>query len=382
MRFRSLILAFICSLISYTNGSGQNYDFPLDIRSCRSLATNDTVTLTFIGDVMLHGRQLKHALKEASNSNSPESYNFENAFKYVAEEIRQADVAVANMEFPIGTAPYSGYPLFSAPESIIWYAKKYGFNLFLLANNHIMDQGKKGFLSTIEAYKRNNADYVGAYLNKEDYQSQYPKIIRIRDLKIAFLNFTYGTNGIPVPAECHVNRIDTLQIKESIAKAKGKGAEIIIALPHWGEEYQQKANNRQEELANFMIKNGVDIIIGSHPHVTQNGYITNKNVVFYSLGNYISNQSVPPQTQLGLMVKIKIAKDLIKKESYIAEVQHEYIWCFRSGEFNKDYTVVKINDIINCRIPGLDSVKRKKAIDTFNIINDKKPIKNYTLNIN
>ena len=131
-----------------------------------------------------------------------------------------------------------------------------------------------------------------------------------------------------------------------------------------------------------MIKNGVDIIIGSHPHVTQNGYITNKNVVFYSLGNYISNQSVPPQTQLGLMVKIKIAKDLIKKESYITKVQHEYLWCFRSGEFNKDYTVVKINDIINCRIPGLDSVKRKKAIDTFNIINDKKPIKNYTLNIN
>ena len=159
-----------------------------------------------------------------------------------------------------------------------------------------MDQGKKGFLSTIEAYKRNNADYVGAYLNKEDFQNEYPKIIRIRDLKIAFLNFTYGTNGIPVPGDCYVNRIDTLQIKESIAKAKDKGAEIIIALPHWGEEYQQKANSRQEELANFMIKNGVDIIIGSHPHVTQNGYITNKNVVFYSLGNYISNQSVPPQT--------------------------------------------------------------------------------------
>ena len=382
MRFRSLILAFICSLISYTNGSGQNYDFTLDIRSCKSLATKDTVTLTFIGDVMLHGRQLKNALKEASNSNAPESYNFENAFKHIASEIRQADIAVANMEFPIGVAPYSGYPLFSAPESIIWYAKKYGFNLFLLANNHIMDQGKKGFLSTIEAYKRNNADYVGAYLNKEDYQNEYPKIIRIRDLKIAFLNFTYGTNGIPVPGDCYVNRIDTLQIKESIAKAKGKGAEIIIALPHWGEEYQQKANNRQEELANFMIKNGVDIIIGSHPHVTQNGYITNKNVVFYSLGNYISNQSVPPQTQLGLMVKVKIAKDLINKESYITDVQHEYLWCFRSGELYKDYTVVKINDIINCRIPGLDSVKRKKAIDTFNIINDKKPIKNYTLNIN
>ncbi len=381
MTYRTLIFIFFWSIISYnctcTKAYGQNYTFPIAFRECRPLITHDTITVTFVGDIMLHGRQLRHALLPNADPTDAQSYNFSNAFKHIREDIKNADIAVANMEFPVGIPPYSGYPLFSAPESIIWEAQNTGFNLFLLANNHILDKGKKGFSNTIELYKKNNANFIGAYTSKEEQQLQYPKIIRVKDVKIAFLNFTYGTNGFPIPKEYAVNTIDTTHIKESIEKAHKSGADIIIAAPHWGNEYQSNANSGQEQLAQFMIKNGVSAIIGSHPHVTQNGYITNNNTVFYSLGNYISNQSNPPHTQLGLMVTIKIVKNLINNECYIWDTQYQYLWCFRAGEYLKDYTVVKVKDIIDKKIPLLDSAMAKKAIDTYNRVNKNNPIKNY-----
>lgn len=382
MRLKGSILVCIWCILLCSNVNGQNYNFPFTLGKCTPLETHDTITVTFVGDVMLHGRQLKHALTKGSDANDPNSYNFNNTFKYIKEQIGNSDIAVANMEFPVGIPPYTGYPTFSAPESIIWEAQKTGFNLFLLANNHILDKGKKGFDSTIDLYKKNNAHYIGAYTSVKDHSKEYPKTIRVKDIRVAFLNFTYGTNGFPVPKDYVVNKIDTIQIKESIQKAKREGADIIIATPHWGEEYQSKANDKQRALAQFMIDNGVNVIIGSHPHVTQDGYINNYNAVFYSLGNYISNQSVPPETQLGLMVTLKIIKNKINKDCYIYSTDYEYLWCFRAGEFIQDYTVIKIKDILNNNVPGLDSTKAKKAIDTYNRVNRKQPIKNYKQNIN
>lgn len=381
MVYKSLIFTLLWGIISYSisidNVYSQNYNFPFNIGKCTPLLTHDTITITFVGDVMMHGRQIRQALADKSDITNPESYNFNNTFRFIKEDIGKADIAVANMEFTVGTTPYSGYPLFSAPESIIWEAQQSGFNLFLLANNHILDKGKSGFEKTLEIYQKNNAEYAGAHLSLEEQEREYPKMIRIRDLRVAFLNFTYGTNGFAVPKGYYVNTIDTIQIKEAIKNAKKQGADIIIAAPHWGDEYQSKANKRQTDLANLMINNGVDIIIGSHPHVTQDGYINNNNVVFYSLGNYISNQSIPPQTQLGLMVTIKIVKNLINEDCYILDTQYDYLWCFRGGEFLNDYTVVKIKDIIEKKIEDLDSTKTIKAINTYKKVISAEPIKNY-----
>lgn len=381
MTYKGLLHTLLWSIILYScsiaNGYGQNYTFPFEIGKCSPLLTHDTISITFVGDVMMHGRQIREALIDKSDNKNPESYNFGNFFRFIKDDIKKSDIAVANMEFTVGTTPYSGYPLFSAPESIIWEAQQSGFNLFLLANNHILDKGKSGFEKTLELYSKNNAQYTGAYLSVEEQEREYPKMIRIRDLKIAFLNFTYSTNGFPVPKGYCVNRIDTTHIKEAINKAKEQGADIIIAAPHWGDEYQSKANQKQRELANFMISNGVHVIIGSHPHVTQDGYIDKNNVVFYSLGNYISNQSVPANTQLGLMVTIKIVKNLITKDCYISDAKYNYLWCFRGGEFLKDYTVVKIDDILNKRIETLDSIKTIKAIKTYKKVIASEPIKNY-----
>ena len=123
----------------------------------------DTISITFIGDVMQHGKQLLGALKEGADPNNPHSYDYSLVFKHIKDKLQSADLAVANMEFPLGTPPYTGYPVFSAPESIAWEAKESGIDLFLLANNHIMDKGKRGFLNTLEVYDEMGGKYIGAY---------------------------------------------------------------------------------------------------------------------------------------------------------------------------------------------------------------------------
>ena len=286
----------------------------------------DTTSIIFIGDVMQHGYQIRSALKKGANPNNASSYDYSHAFKYIRGRIGAADIAVANMEFPTGTPPYSGYPHFSAPYSIVVEAADSGIDLFQLANNHMADKGKKGLERTLAVYDSLKLNYTGVYRNEREEQLHNPKIIEKNGLKIAFINFTYGTNGIPVPKPYIVNMMDSSAVKEAIRRGRERGADLIIALPHWGYEYQLYPSAQQKEWAGMLFRNGVNVIIGTHPHVPQSAeihlndtphprrYGAVEKMVFYSLGNYISNQSDPDYTQLGMMVKIYIIKNNLSGE--------------------------------------------------------------------
>lgn len=335
------------------------------LRSGRAVSLLDTISITFIGDVMQHGKQLQSALIGGADPNLPESYDYSHAFRHIEKTLSRADIAVANMEFPTGIPPYSGYPIFSAPESIAWEARKCGIDLFLLANNHILDKGKRGFLSTLKTYDDMRIRYAGAYRDSLQQRQENPAFFNIKGIRVAILNFTYGTNGFSIPHPCVVNLMDSVRVKEDIAKARKMGADIIICTPHWGEEYQLRPSVHQKRWARILLREGVKVIVGSHPHVPQSAEISPEHILFYSLGNYISNQTTPDYTQLELMVTINIQKNNHTGETTLLKPEYEFLWCFKKDEFAPCYTVVPVKELLGREELVRDKYQYRRMVVTW-----------------
>ena len=298
----------------------------------------DTLTLTVIGDIMLHSRQME--------------YPYGPFLAGVAPRLREADFAIGNMEFTLGGEPYSGYPAFSAPDSYAEYAAECGIDIFLTANNHILDKGLKGLARTIEVYERMedewNVRFTGSAVNEEDKCRRYPLMVRKKGFNIALLNFTYGTNAGGLsgswPATFRMNRED---IAGAIDRAEEKMADFIIALPHWGNEYELRHSRSQMELAEWMIAEGVDVIVGSHPHVVQDSCTIDGKPVFFSIGNAVSNMSAA-NTQIGMTVTLKFSRDR-NGDKRMLEPEVTYNWCSLPGKLCDNYSTVEVKDCLECR---------------------------------
>lgn len=378
MRFRVFILISI--LLFCSNIDAQYWDG-------KPRKIYDTVKVVFIGDVMQHGNQIRSAYIPGTDPANASSYNYSHAFKYFKGRFKAADLAVANMEFPIGLPPYSGYPQFSAPETIAFEAIGSGIGLVSIANNHLADKGAEGIESTLTVYEKLGVHYTGAYTSDSQEEIDNPKIIELNGIKIAFINFTYGTNGYPVPAPYVVNRMDSTKVKEVISRAKERGAELIVALPHWGNEYELYPSAKQKAWSKMLFNNGVRVIIGSHPHVPQTAeihlskslqprqYGKIDKMVFYSLGNYISNQSIPDWSQLGMLVEIEIIKNRQSGEVTLSGAEYEYIWCFKKDEFAPDYTVVPVKDFIDKPELVRNKEQHRRMVNTYNFIMQKNLVK-------
>lgn len=314
----------------------------------------DTVTISFTGDVMQHGAQIDAALKKGGGKN----YNYENAFKYVAPLFRQADYMVANMEFTVGTKPYTGYPCFSAPPEIASAAKNAGIDLFLMANNHICDKNAGGLKKTLDAYENLDMPKIGAYRDKKQADTASVILVELKGMKFALFNYTYDTNGLPIPDPYYANLQDSTEIKKHIRQAKAMGADIIIALPHWGIEYVLAPVAEQKQYAKMMFREGVNAIIGGHPHVPEEGYIYVKrqqgpmakdsveNIVFYSMGNYISNMSRSGWTSTGMLITLSFTRDRGTGKVKMLMPDWKYLWCFRPGQYTEDFSVVPIEEFL------------------------------------
>lgn len=333
-----------------------------EIKNCSpiSIPEPDTLDMLFIGDVMMHSEQL-------SRASTGNGYDFSGYFDNISRLISASDLSVANMEFTVGVEPYTGYPCFSAPYEIIREAADKGIDIMLSANNHICDKGSKGLKSTLEAFSSLNESHgtlhTGAYKDRTSQDGDYPLIVEKNGVVVAILNFTYGTNGIPVPEPFKVNRTDTTEILKAILKAEEAGADIIIAAPHWGEEYRLLHNRSQERLAEWLISKGVDAIVGTHPHTPQELEYIDGKPVFYSLGNYISNMSLH-HTQVGLAAMIRIVKR--NGSAKIDNAYAEYLWCSRAGHKEKGYTTIIIDDYIGRReewILKYDYDKMLRSVD-------------------
>ena len=273
-----------------------------------SAQTLDSISLYFAGDIMQHKAQLDAALQPDG------TYNYSGCFTQVTPEIEAADIAICNFETTLGGAPYSGYPQFSSPDAYAQAVRDAGFDIFLTANNHCMDTRTRGLVRTLDVLDSLGIKHLGTYRNQAERDSLYPYILEHGGMRIALLNYTYDTNGIPVAKPCIVNYIDTTIMKQDLARARQLKADCIIACMHWGTEYMLQPDSQQKKLEDWLYTHGVDHIIGSHPHVVQPVHTlpdfwgrASRHLTVWSLGNYISNMSAP-HTNQGLAVTLHLLK--------------------------------------------------------------------------
>ncbi len=295
------------------------------------------VDLLFAGDIMQHEAQLKMARQ--SNG----EYSFSYCFRHIKEFVRSADISVANLETTIGKSGYSGYPSFCAPDSFLFAVKDAGFKVLLFANNHCMDKGKRGALHTLDMLDSLQIAHCGVYRNAKEREERYPLIVEEKGVRVAILNYTYSTNGREIPSPMVVNLIDKETIARDIQSAREKRADAIIACMHWGDEYVSLPPQRVKELGDWLIEQGVDHIIGNHPHVVQpleireSSTTPDRNVVAYSTGNLVSNMSLR-RTDGGMMIAMKLMK--ILNYTRPRNVHYLLTWIAPKSEDGKrDFTI-------------------------------------------
>ena len=326
----------------------------------------DTIAILFLGDVMQHKEQLSSA--SFFEQGDEIAYDYSSYFLYTKKLIEAADFTVANMEFSLGGKPYSGYPTFSAPDALAEETLRSGINLFLCANNHICDRGKSGLKRTIEVYKKMGAAFTGVYENREEEMVKNPYFAYIKGIKMAFINFTYGTNGINVPSPFVVNMMDKDQVLRAVKSAKDGGANIVIALPHWGVEYDTLPSMEQQRWNRLLLDSGVDVVVGGHPHVVQRTVMRKKTdgslqVTIFSMGNYISNMSLK-NTEMGAAFVLKIAKTMFG-QAFVVGAESIPLWCSRAGGFEKKYTVLPYHDYKNKKDEFLNKENYSRMIATY-----------------
>ena len=335
-----------------------------------------SVRIRATGDIMFHPSQLDGAYDYTTNT-----YDFENSFKAIRDIIREADISIANFE---GTTAgneiyaYQGYPLFNAPDEALDAIKNAGFDILSTANNHSLDTRKAGIIRTIEQIKVRGMEPIGTFKEKPETRVL---IKDVKGIKFAFLSYTEMVNGLesvlaPEDLDAMVNIIDETKMKEDIAYAKDNNADVIIAFLHWGDEYSRVQAQRQEILADMLFKSGVDIILGSHPHVIQPtqtlDYDGKTKFVAYSMGNFISNQRVETlvpygltehvskYTEDGIIIDIEIEKKGSTKEVSIENINYIPLWVYKGVKENgtAEHVVYPIMDYIESAELDEDSKAR------------------------
>ena len=286
----------------------------------------DTLQLIFAGDIMTHGPQIRAAAQANGD------YDFTSSFEAVRPLIAQADLAVANLETTFGGSPYSGYPMFSSPEELAVALRGVGFDVLTTANNHSCDRRSYGITHTIDVLDSLGIATTGSYRTQEERGRRTPLICSVHGVKLAILAYTYGTNGLPIPHPTVIDTIDKERISSDLHRADSLGAEYKIIQIHWGNEYEKTPNKKQCELAQWLADQGVDAIIGSHPHVVQesthlqrSGQREQKAFVIYSMGNFISNQITPIATRGGMLLSLTLTR---QDQSVAWKTQPHYQYVF------------------------------------------------------
>lgn len=251
--------------------------------------TDPKLSFLFAGDVMQHGGQIAGAYNKTTDG-----YDYDDGFKYVKPFIEEKDIAVCNLEVTHAGKPYKGYPQFSAPDDLSKALVDAGFDIILTSNNHSCDGGEKGVIRTLDVLDKLGVKHTGTFRNKAERDKNYPLMIDKNGFKVAFLNYTYGTNGLKVDAPLIINYIDSAVMKEDFAKAKRLNADYIICTMHWGTEYQSLPNDYQKNFEKYSYELGADMVIGGHPHVLQpvekKSVNKKEKLTVWSLGNFVSNQ--------------------------------------------------------------------------------------------
>lgn len=295
------------------------------------------LTLLFVGDIMQHDSQITAAYDAAS-----QHYDYSACFQYVRPYIEEADIAVGNLELTFGGAPYKGYPQFSAPDELAETLRDAGFDILLTANNHSLDRGKYGLERTIRVLDSVGILHTGTFVDTVNRLNDYPLVFERDSVRIALLNYTFGTNGLSVKWPNVVNYIDTMTIREDLDLPASSNADFRIVFMHWGAEYARQPGSEQKELAEFCFKNGANVVIGSHPHVIQPIVADDsaQTLTVFSLGNFVSGQR-KRYTDGGMMFRMRLlcirSRDTTRVS--IDSLSYDLTWVYRTPDAQQDYFI-------------------------------------------
>lgn len=296
------------------------------------------LTLLFTGDIMQHDSQIRDAWDATAAR-----YDYTSSFQYIKPYLSSPDLTIGNLELTLAGPPYKGYPQFSAPDELAVTLKDVGFDVLVTANNHSLDRRKKGLERTIRMLDSLGIRHTGTFVDTTNRMNDYPLILEEKGIRLALLNYTYGTNGIPVTKPNIINLIDTAVIRKDLEKAIADSAEVRIVLMHWGLEYEQQPSREQKILAKFCFDHGATLVIGSHPHVIQPMEWNKESdqVLVYSLGNFVSGQR-PRYRDGGAMIQV----ELQKAGNVVSVVNAEYMlqWVYRTADARQKYYILPVDD--------------------------------------
>lgn len=308
--------------------------------------------LSFVGDIMGHTNQIRSAVGDPKKwkSRNMADFNYETCFRYVKPIFEEADLMIGNLELTLSNrGKYSGYPMFRSPDAFASYLKDAGFDILTTCNNHSNDGFLYGVEHTIDVLDSLNIVHTGTFKNQAERDSLYPLIVEKEadgtTFKLAFINYTYGTNGLKTKEPAVVNLIDKKQIKKDIEVAKAAEPDMIIAIMHWGGEYLLDEHDSQVRLTKLLWENGVDVVIGAHPHVlepiktdtlwNEDSTHSKEVLVAYSLGNFISNQ-YRPNTDMGMIFELELVKNSKTNQTKIGEHDYLLVWRYILGRYDED----------------------------------------------
>ena len=284
----------------------------------------NTIELLAVGDNIAH-----QTIREVGMSEDG-PWNYDSVYQYVKEDVEAADLALVTQEtiFVEDREDVSGYPSFGTPPEFGDALVNTGFDVIASATNHALDKGTDSIEYTLNWWEENHPDIPVLGLYESQEASEEIPIISCKDLKLAMLDYTYSLNGLELPSgqEYMVDVFDEEKAREDIRQAK-ELADVVIVVMHVGNEYEQDVDQETQEWTDIFLEEGVDIVIGSHPHVvrtmeTLTGEDGHKMLVYYSLGNFTSTQTDLPSL-MGAMAKITVRKNIETGEIEIPE--HEFI---------------------------------------------------------
>src|SRR5690625_773044 len=338
-----------------TNDEGNNEGNGLDPEPEETFTE---ITLAAAGDIMAHDDQIESALVTDG------AYDFNPMFKDVKPILSEADLTLANFETTTGGADlgYSGFPIFNSPDELIDAVSYAGVDVLTTANNHSLDTRDTGLIRTVQEIRERGIDTVGTYVDGSEER------ILVKDvdgITFGILSYTESTNGLgeqydPEYLDSILNLMTKENISRDIEAAKAADVDFIITFMHWGEEYMTEPNATQVEYAEFMAEEGVDLILGSHPHVIQKSDVIEtedgaETYVIYSLGNFISNQRVETlgeeyaNTEDGIIVNFDIEKNDLTGETKITDVEYIPTWVYRGREEGREscnYCILPIENFL------------------------------------
>ena len=304
------------------------------------------IRLAFTGDLLSHGPVFRQA---RANGNEEWAYDYRPMFAQVQETLSDADLAICHLETPLSpdNRGLSGYPVFNAPGDLAAAIAQVGYDGCSSASNHSMDQGIDGIEDTLDVFDRAGLGHAG--MARTALEAALPRLYSVNGVTIGHLSYTYGLNGLVLPDDkpwaVNVNSVE--DILEEAQVAIELGAEFVVLSIHWGAEYQIAPTSQQRELAKQLLSGDeIDLVVGTHAHVIQPVERLGGNLVFYGLGNFLSNQSprscqsCPPESTDGVIVLV----DLMEGESggpEIAAISAVPTWVDR-----RTFTIVDVREAL------------------------------------